>query len=499
MLNPREESARCLLCHDAPCTAACPRKQDPARFIRAVRFDRAKGSLSFVGDCERCEAPCGETPCEKACVHKDFPLRVKETRKTIEASGTAVASARFADVSLAVDFCGIRCENPFFLSSSVVASGYDMCAAAFRAGWAGIVYKTIGFLRPSEVSPRFAAIGKEGTPFIGFRNLEQISDQPLAENLNILKRLKKDFPSKVIVVSIMGQSGEEWTELARLSQDAGADIIECNFSCPHMSGESLGSDVGQNPELVALYTAAARRGTTVPILAKMTPNLGQMEIPALAAVKAGADGLAAINTIKSITGLDVETLAAYPAIENKSSVSGYSGKATKPIALRFIHDMAKHPRLAGLPISGMGGIETWKDALEFIMLGCSNLQVTTSVMQYGYRIVEDLIAGLRVYMAGHLISSVSDMVGTALPFMVNAQELDRTTVVYPIFDRTKCVGCGRCHIACADAGHQAIAWNAERNPKLQGKKCVGCHLCVYVCPSFAISAGARVKKPAYLR
>ena len=467
--------------------------------MRSVRFDRVKGSLSYVSDCERCEAPCGETPCEKACIHPDFPLRIRETRKIIEDSGTATAGARFAEVSLSVEFCGIRCENPFFLSSSVVASGYDMCAEAFRAGWAGIVYKTIGFLRPSEVSPRFAAIGNEGTPFIGFRNLEQISDQPLAENLNILKRLKKDFPSKVIVVSIMGQSEEEWTELARLSQDAGADIIECNFSCPHMSGESLGSDVGQNPELVALYTAATRRGTTVPILAKMTPTLGQMEIPALAAVQSGADGLAAINTIKSITGLDVETLAAPPAVGNKSSVSGYSGKAIKPIALRFIHDMAKHPRLAGIPISGMGGIETWQDALEFIMLGCANLQVTTSVMQYGYRIIEDLIAGLRVYMASHLISSVGDMIGTALPLMVNADELDRETVAYPAFDRTKCVGCGRCHIACADAGHQAIAWNAERNPKLQGKKCVGCHLCIYVCPAGAISAGARVKKPAYLK
>ena len=161
--------------------------------------------------------------------------------------------------------------------------------------------------------------------------------------------------------------------------------------------------------------------------------------------------------------------------------------------------MAKHPRLAGIPISGMGGIETWQDALEFIMLGCVNLQVTTSVMQYGYRIIEDLVAGLRVYMASHLISSVSDMIGTALPFMVNADELDRETVVYPAFDRAKCVGCGRCHIACADAGHQAIGWNAERNPKLQGKKCVGCHLCIYVCPAGAISAGARVKKPAYLR
>lgn len=499
-LIAREEAARCLLCHDAPCTAACPKKNDPAKFVRSVRFDREKGSLDFVKDCASCEG-CddGHAPCEKACIHYDFPVRIGEMREAVEKSETAAAPTRFAEIDLSIDFCGVRCENPFFLSSSVVASGYDMCAAAFKAGWAGIVYKTIGFIKPQEVSPRFAAVGKEGTPFVGFRNLEQISDHPLMENLMILKKLKKDFPEKVIVVSIMGQSEEEWTELARLAQDAGADIIECNFSCPHMSGESLGSDVGQSPELVARYTAATKRGTTVPVLAKMTPNIGHMETPALAAIGAGADGLAAINTIKSITGLDVETLASYPAVGNKSSVSGYSGKAIKPIALRFIHDMAKHPKLAHVPISGMGGIETWHDAIEFIMLGCANLQVTTSVMQYGYRIIDDLVAGLKIYMAEHLIPNVSDMVGTALPNVVSADELDRSTVVYPIFEKDQCVGCGRCHIACEDAGHQAIEWTKERSPKLSGKNCVGCHLCVYVCPHGAIHQGARVPKPAHLR
>lgn len=493
-LIPMAEAARCLLCHDGPCTAACPKKNDPARFIRAVRFDRAKGSLEYVKDCAGCDAPC-----EKACVHYDFPVRISETRRIVAESERTLPPARFSDIDLSIDFCGVRCENPFFLSSSVVASGYDMCAAAFRAGWAGIVYKTIGFIKPSEVSPRFAAVGKEGTPFIGFRNLEQISDHPLADNLSIIKRLKKDFPKKVIVVSIMGQTEKEWTDLARLAQDAGADIIECNFSCPHMSGESLGSDVGQNPELVARYTAAAKKGTTVPVLAKMTPNVGHMEIPAIAAVTAGADGLAAINTIKSITELDVESLASNPSVMGKSAVSGYSGKAVKPIALRFIHDIAKHPRLSSVPVSGMGGIETWRDAVEFIALGCANLQVTTSVMQYGYRIIDDLIAGLRIYMGEHLIPSVGDMVGMALPNMVGADELDRSSVVYPLFDRDSCVGCGRCYIACADAGHQAIEWTQARSPTLKGKNCVGCHLCVYVCPHGAINRGARVPKPAYLR
>ncbi len=496
---PSLEAARCLLCHDAPCTKACPRGLDPARFVRSVRFERPLGALAHMEPgcaCEECEAPC-----ETACVHPDFPVRIRQTRRAVAEAfcpGEGADHAPGTGRNLSIDFCGVRCENPFFLSSSVVASGYDMCAAAFRAGWAGAAFKTIGFIKPSEVSPRFAAVGKEGTPFVGFRNLEQISDKPLAENLEILARLKRDFPAKVLIVSIMGQDEAEWTELARLSTEAGADIIECNFSCPHMSGESLGSDVGQDPELVARYTRAVRAGTGLPVLAKMTPNLGHMEIPALAAIRAGADGIAAINTIKSVTGLDVATLAPPPEIGGRSAVSGYSGKAVKPIALRFIHDLAKHPELAGKPLSGMGGIETWRDAVEFIALGCANLQVTTAVMQYGYRIVEDLLAGLGDYLAERGLESVRDLVGTALPNLTGAERLDRGTVSYPKFDKDLCVGCGRCHVSCADAGHQAIAWNADRSPRLVARSCVGCHLCLLVCPVGAIGAGTRARKPAHL-
>jgi dihydropyrimidine dehydrogenase (NAD+) subunit PreA len=505
---PAQEAARCLLCHDGPCTAACPKGLDPARFVRSVRFERTHGALEhMMGDdtCDddthttACECECCDAPCEKACIHYDFPIRIRQMRRSVAASERSVPDSRSSNADLSVRFCGVPCENPFFLSSSVVASGYDMCAAAFRAGWAGAVFKTIGFIKPAEVSPRFAAVGKEVTPFVGFRNLEQISDKPLEENLDILKRLKRDFPSKVIVISIMGQDEAEWAELARLATNAGADIIECNFSCPHMTGESLGSDVGQDPELVARYTRAVRMATSVPVLAKMTPNIGHMEIPALAAIRAGADGLAAINTIKSVTGLDLDTLASPPDVGGLSAVSGYSGKAVKPIALRFIHDLAKHPELAGKPLSGMGGIETWRDAVEFIALGCTNLQVTTAVMQYGYRIIDDLVAGLREYLAAHLMSSVAEMAGIALPNLAPADKLDRATISYPAFDKDACVGCGRCHIACSDAGHQAIGWKADRSPHFIAKSCVGCHLCLLVCPHDAIRAGKRVPKPAHLK
>ena len=306
--------------------------------------------------------------------------------------------------------------------------------------------------------------------------------------------MKRDFPGKVIVGSIMGGSEEEWTALARLCTQAGCDIIECNFSCPQMTAEGMGSDVGIDPELVERYTAAAKRGTDRPVLAKMTPNITNMEVPAIAAVKAGADGLAAINTIKSITGFELPGLAPQPAVDAKSAVSGYSGRAVKPIALRFVRDLAVCSRLKGVPISGIGGIETWHDAAEFLALGCTNVQVTTAVMEYGYRIIEDMIAGLSEYLAQNGYPTLSALVGQGLDHIVDADVLDRSTVSYPIFDHKKCVGCGRCAVSCYDGGHQAIRFDADRVPRLLGQSCVGCHLCLLVCPTGAIRPGRRVPK-----
>lgn len=480
------EAARCMLCADAPCTAACPKGYDPARFVRAVRFENAAVGAGYIdsGVCAECSGNC-----ESVCLHYSSPISVREMAK---AAPQPIKPQSDADLSM--EFCGVKCENPFFLSSSVVASGYEMCAQALRMGWGGIVYKTIGFIRPDEVSPRFDAIGKESTPFVGFKNLEQISDHPLEENLEILRRLKQNFPTKVIVSSIMGRTEQEWTELARLSEEAGCDIIECNFSCPQMVGEGLGSDVGQNPELVKAYTAAAKRGTKLPVLAKMTPNIGNMEVPAIAAKQGGADGIAAINTIKSLTRIDLDSMVSCPSVNGKCSVSGYSGKAVKPIALRFIHDMAVCPELKGMPLSGIGGIESWHDALEFIALGCENIQITTAVMQYGYRIIEDLISGTQAYLKAHGMSRLSELTGAAEANVVPADDLDRSTVVYPIFSKDSCTGCGRCMISCRDGGHQAITMGADRKPHLNGG-CVGCQLCSLVCPTGSISQSRRVKKP----
>ncbi|ADK16628.1 MULTISPECIES: NAD-dependent dihydropyrimidine dehydrogenase subunit PreA [Clostridium] len=398
---------------------------------------------------------------------------------------------------LSIEFCGIKCENPFFLSSSVISNNFEMCAKALNMGWAGVVFKTIGFYVADEVSPRFDAIGKENTPFIGFKNLEQISEHPLEYNLECISKLKREFKDKVIVASIMGENEQQWTKLAELVTKAGADIIECNFSCPQMAEESMGSDVGQNPELVEKYCKAVRRGTSLPVLAKMTPNIGNMVIPAEASIHGGADGIAAINTVKSITRVDLDKFSPYPIINGKSAVSGYSGKAIKPIALRFISDLAKSEKLKEIPISGIGGIETWEDAVEFLLLGASNIQITTAVMQYGYRIIKDLISGLSYYMEDKKFEKVKDLVGLAVKNVVNADELERDYIIYPEFRDHNCVGCGRCYISCFDGGHQAIKWNYEsRKPQLIEDKCEGCHLCANICPTGDILSGKKVIKTA---
>lgn len=480
------ESSRCLLCHDAPCSTACRKEGTyPARGIRALRFenDHCAGLFFNSNTCADCDAPC-----EKACIHNDFPIRIRAMAKSLEpAVSLAQSVAANAMPSLEMDFCGVRCENPFFLGSSVVASGYEMIANAFKAGWGGVVYKTVSFSEIKEVSPRFDQVGKEGTPFIGFRNMEQVSVNTPEEDFGIMARLKKEFPSKVVIASIMGSTEEEWKRLAMMSQDAGCDMVECNFSCPHMSAKGRGSDVGQNPELVEHLSRIVKNAVTIPVIAKMTPNITHIEEPAIAAVNGGADAIAAINTIKSIT------MKRRSEVSGKATISGYSGKAVKPIAQRFILDMRKDEQLKDIPISGIGGIESWRDALQYIVLGCNNVQVVTAIMQYGYRIIEDIILGVQDWMLRKGFDSLEQARGIALERFVGTDKMDRDTKVLPMIDRKKCIGCGRCYISCSDGGHQAVRFGAEdRQPHLIGSRCVGCHLCLLVCPTGAIQAGKRI-------
>ena len=397
---------------------------------------------------------------------------------------------------LSVEFLGVHFENPFCLSSSPVGNCYEMCAKAYDEGWAGVVFKTIGpgdFLI-DEVSPRFDALTKEGTPFVGFKNMEQIAEHPLEQNLEDLRKLKAAYPNKVLIASIMGPTEKDWEELARLVTEAGADMIEMNLSCPQMTTHAMGSDVGTNAELCKSFCAAVKRGSKLPMMAKMTPNITDMVPVAKACLEGGADGIAAINTIKSVCNVDLNRKIGMPIVNGKSSISGYSGKAVKPVALRFVQQL--RDGIPGVEISGIGGIETWEDAAEFLPLGSTTLQVTTSIMQYGYRIVEDMKNGLAHYMEEQGVDSLMDLIGVANANIIPAENLDRDYVLYPEIDTEKCIGCGRCYVSCYDGAHQAISWDEEnRKPSCDHNKCVGCHLCALVCPVKAIGKGEIVMKP----
>ena len=479
-INVYEEASRCLLCQDAPCTKAC-KTGDPARAIRAIRFDNHKPALRWVKDCSDGDLERAE----QACIHYNWPIRIKEVIHSI--SPDDVDESLYP--SLAVNFCGIPCENPFFLASSAVCTNYEMVARAFDAGWAGVFYKTICMQEINEVSPRFDAMHNNAThgDFYGFRNMEQLSENPVEMDFDILRRLKQNYPTKVVVASIMGQTEDEWMKLAKMAEEAGCDAVELNFSCPQMKHEGMGSDVGQSPELVKTFTACVKRSVKIPVIPKMTPNITHIAEPAIACLEAGADAISAINTIKSVT------MAPAAEVSGQRTISGYSGRAVRPIALRHILELAQMP--VKTELSGIGGIETWRDALEFIQLGCTNVQICTAVMQYGYRIIDDLILGLQRYLAKRGVSQLHDIVGELLPSFLNPDHLDRDTIIYPKFDKEQCIGCGRCEVSCSDGGHQAIVFDhATRRPRLVGTKCVGCHLCRLVCPTGAIGTTKRISK-----
>lgn len=484
-MHMNEEVARCLLCADAPCG------HKTARALRALRFENiwtAAELFDRLNDEEIAAA-------EKACIHYDKPIRIAELKKAV------LNDPKYTDIpknqnlpSLEINFCDMTCENPFFLASSAICTNYEMVARAFDAGWAGVFYKTICKQDIREVSPRFDAVRKEGTPFVGFRNMEQLSENPYDVDFEILHRLKTNYPSKRVIASIMGQTEEEWVELAKMAEDAGCDAVELNFSCPQMRYAGMGSDIGQNPELVLAYTSFVAEAVSIPVIPKMTPNVKSLDKASVACYFAGAKGISAINTIKSIT------MSPEAEVNKKKTISGYSGKAVKPIALRMIYEMTGNPLLQKasiqkhMDISGIGGIETWRDALEFIQLGCRNVQVCTAVMQYGYRIIDDLKMGMQHYMAERGITELKKLVGEELKNIVLPSELDRETMVFPKVDREKCIGCGRCYISCQDGGHQAITFEEDRKPHIVGSKCVGCHLCRLVCPTGAIGMARRVPK-----
>ena len=475
----KKEMSKCALCYKAVCGEACD-KLPVDQILRSVWFDNegvARIRLKDSNVCENCDAPC-EQICKKEVPIKSIMTTLhqgKDKNEKLEASDYD---------RLKIDMFGFKLENPFFLSSSVVGSNYEMVANAFEAGWAGVAYKTLCYMDIHEASPRFSAIKDENGVIQGFKNIEQLSQHSVEEECEIFRKLKKNYPNKFLLVSVMGRTEEEWIKIAKAVEEAGADAIELNFSCPNMVEEGTGSDVGQIPELVERFTRAVKNAVKIPVIAKLTPNVDIISPAAEAAIRGGADGLAAINTIKSVILDD----------NMKVAIGGYSGNAVKPIALRFVVEIKQNEKVKKHFLSGMGGIESWEDALDFLELGCDNLQVTTAIMQYGYRIIDDLKSGLALYLKRQN-KNVKDIIGSRINDVIDVEKMERDIAIFPKFLRNKCDGCGRCYISCMDGGHQAIKFGDDRKPVLDGNKCVGCHLCKLVCPNGAIvSSGKAVKK-----
>jgi len=391
------------------------------------------------------------------------------------------------EVDLSVDFCGLRSMNPFWLSSSPIANSYEMIARAFDSGWAGCAYKTLGLEGPEgpivNVTPRLAILNYENKRFLGLENIELITDRPLKDNLKDITKLKKRYPRHILFVSIMAEvKREAWQELTRMVEDAGCDGLELNFSCPHgMPEKGMGAAIGQDPKITKRITGWVKKVAKTPVMVKMTPNITDMRLPARAAKEGGADALAAINTVQALMGIDLENLAPVPTVNGKGAYGGYSGPAVKPIALRFISEMANDPEL-GLPISGMGGLSNWQDAAEFLLVGATTLQVTTAIMRYGYRIIEDLEEGLTNYMKEKGFNKVSDMIGISLPRISRHEDLPREPKMVASINQDLCIKDDICYVVCQDAGHQAITLDKDRLPEVDEEECAGCSLCMHVCP-----------------
>ncbi|GBQ89021.1 dihydropyrimidine dehydrogenase [Acetobacter nitrogenifigens DSM 23921 = NBRC 105050] len=386
------------------------------------------------------------------------------------------------------NFIGIRSPNPFWLASAPPTDKAYNVRRAFEAGWGGVVWKTLGEDPPVvNVSSRYGALSYRGERMFGLNNIELISDRPLAVNLAEIKDVKRDYPDRAVIVSLMVPCVEEsWKAILPLVEETGADGLELNFGCPHgMSERNMGSAVGQVPEYVEMVTRWVKQHSRMPTIVKLTPNVTSILAPARAAMRGGADAVSLINTIQSVVSVDLDAMAPTPVVDGMGTHGGYCGPAVKPIALRMLGEVARSPDLAGLPISGIGGISTWRDAAEFLVMGASNLQVCTAAMHYGFRVVEDMKDGLSNWMDEKGFGSLSDVVGRAVPNFVNWNQLNLKFKTLARIDQDLCVQCGLCHIACEDTSHQAIARlrvDGSRRYEVIDEECVGCNLCAHVCP-----------------
>ena len=392
-----------------------------------------------------------------------------------------------ADISS--NFLGIKSPNPFWLASAPPTDKEYNVVRAFRAGWGGVVWKTLGEEGPPIVNvngPRYGAIWGADRRLLGLNNIELITDRDLQTNLREIKQVKRDWPDRALIASIMVPCTEEsWKAILPAVEETECDGIELNFGCPHgMSERGMGSAVGQVPEYIEMVVRWCKQYSRMPVIVKLTPNITDIRYPARAAKKGGADAVSLINTVSSITSVNLDTFSPEPSIDGKGSHGGYCGPAVKPIALNMVAEIARDPETRGLPISGIGGITNWRDAAEFMALGAGNVQVCTAVMTYGFKIVQEMIEGLKNWMDEKGHADLDAIIGRATPNVTDWQYLNLNYVAKAHIDQDLCIKCGRCHIACEDTSHQAITAMADgkRHFEVIEEECVGCNLCVNVCP-----------------
>lgn len=385
---------------------------------------------------------------------------------------------------LRTNLAGIKSPNPFWLASAPPTnSGYQIMKA-FEAGWGGAVWKTLG-VPVVNVSSRYGSVNYRDKRMVGFNNIELITDRPLKDNLREISEVKKRFPDNAVIASLMVETKEEWHQIVRDVENAGADGIELNFGCPHgMCERGMGSAVGQEPKVLQMIVEWVKEVAKIPVIVKLTPNISDITRPARAARAGGADAISLINTIQSIVGVDIDQFVPYPIVDGKSTNGGYCGPAVKPIALNMVKNCAQHPEV-NLPISGIGGVENWRDAVEFILLGATTVQVCTAVMHFGFGIIREILPGLERYMDEKGFKTITDFRGKALPNIKHWEDLNLKYKVTASINESKCIGCQLCYTACEDGAHQAIALSsdpANRIPSIIDENCVGCNLCSLVCP-----------------
>ncbi len=390
---------------------------------------------------------------------------------------------------LRTTFAGIKSPNPFWLASAPPTDKAYNVVRAFKAGWGGVVWKTLGEDGPPIVNTasRYGALEVGGMRMVGFTNIELITDRPLQVNLDEIKQVKRDWPDRALVVSLMVPCVEDsWKTILKKVEETNADGVELNFGCPHgMSERGMGAAVGQVPDYVEMVTRWCKQHTRMPVLVKLTPNVTSILGPARAAKRGGADGVSLINTVNSIIGVDLERMAPQPVVAGKGTHGGYCGPAVKPIALNMVAEISRDPECAGLPISGIGGIATWQDAAEFHALGATTVQVCTAAMHYGFKIIDDMVDGLSNWLDAKGHAGVTGILGRAVPNVTDWQHLDLNYKTVALIDQEACIKCGLCHIACEDTSHQAIAAKkagSERRYEVIDADCVGCNLCMYACP-----------------